>query len=394
MRILVIHTVYKLQGGEDIVVANEIALLRSLGHIVDLLQFNNSGHTLAKLAQLPFNFSSFSSTKKKILAFKPDVAHIHNLHFAGSASVIYALKKYQIPVVLTLHNYRLLCPSATLFYNGQLFTTSITEDFNWEAVRKGVYQHSKLITFWVSLSMWLHQKLGTWKYPAAYIALGDFTVDIFKDSKLREIAARTIVKPNFCYPPGIAMDAKINRSFVYVGRLSEEKGIGLLLAAFSANKLPLTIAGTGPMEPEVRRFAAQYPNIIYMGQVDKLTVDKLISSARALIFPSQWYETFGMVIIEAFSFGTPVLASGIGQLKYTISENINGLHFKTGDVKDLMEKVDLLDRMNDTDYAALRKNAYQSYITTYAPEQNARQLELIYDHIKRSALTYPANSAP
>jgi glycosyltransferase involved in cell wall biosynthesis len=396
MKILVIHSVYQSRGGEDSVVANEMELLRSEGHNVELLQFSNSGSTLAKLAQLPFNFSSYRKTKEIIVKFQPDVAHIHNLHFAGSASIINALDKYRIPAVMTLHNYRLLCPSATMFFHGQLFTGSKKRIFNWDAVFKGVYQNSKLVTLWVSLCMWLHQRLGVWTYPAKYIVLGKSTVEIFKDSKLDAIVRRMVIKPNFCYPGAAHLNASKNESFLYIGRLSEEKGIATLLTAFSVNKLPLIIAGTGPLEQEVIRFSQQFPNITYLGLVAKAKVNELVAGARALIIPSQWFETFGMVIIEAFAAGTPVIASALGQLRYTVEDCINGFLFKPGDPMDLNKKVGIIQEMRNQEYEILRQNAKKTYELNYHPKENIRLLIEIYKQaitngvrIKRFVLSFP-----
>ena len=184
MKVLIIHTCYKLRGGEDSVVENETAVLRSCGHEVKLLQFSNTGSSLLKLLQLPFNYASYKKTRAAIQAFSPAVVHIHNMHFAGSASLLYASKHEKIPAVMTLHNYRLLCPSATLYVKGMIFMDPAGLRFSWKAVWQGAYLNSKVLTFWVSCSMLFHQLLGTWKIPAAYIALGEYTRDLFKHSSL------------------------------------------------------------------------------------------------------------------------------------------------------------------------------------------------------------------
>src|SRR3990170_1599351 len=163
MKVLVIHTRYKMKGGEDSVVFNEMELLRSNGVNVELLQFTNATGTVLKFVQLPFNFDSYRKTRKKVKEFRPDIVHIHNLHFGGSASIISALKKEKVPFVSTLHNYRLLCPSATLFKNGKIFLNSVKSNFPWGAVFDGVYQNSRFLTLWLGISMFLHQAAGTWK---------------------------------------------------------------------------------------------------------------------------------------------------------------------------------------------------------------------------------------
>ncbi|MEB0261133.1 MULTISPECIES: glycosyltransferase [unclassified Mucilaginibacter] len=385
MRVLVIHTTYKLRGGEDTVVANEVELLRSVNVEVDVLQFSNAHHTLWKVIQLPFNYSSYVRTKERIRDFKPDIVHIHNLHFAGSPSVIYAIKKCKVPFVLTLHNYRLLCPSATLFVNGSIFTDSLTQAYPWNAVLKGVYLDSKLLTFWVSCSMIFHQLIGTWKYVDKFIALGQDTKKIFSRSTFKFIEAATIVKPNFCYTSSSPKRAT-GKYYLYVGRLSIEKGVNLLLTAFSESGLPLKIIGTGPMEQEVISASAKYPNIQFMGVLDKKFVNEQLADATALIFPSQWFETFGMVIIEAFAAGVPIIASDIGQLKFTIKQHYNGLRFEAGNVTDLKDKINLYERLKSTDKLLYRENAFVSYQEYYTPQKNVKQLMRIYKLVLKNAL--------
>ena len=379
MKVLIIHTLYKLKGGEDSVVFNEMALLQQAGVETSLLQFTNTGGNLAKLVQLPFNLSAYSKTKKKILAFKPDVVHIHNLHFAGSASVIYAIKAFNIPIVATLHNYRLLCPSATLFFNGKMFTASLNQKFPVKAATEGVYLNSKALTLWVSVSMWIHQAIGTWNKIDQYIALGQHTKEIFSNSKLQKLAGKISIKPNFCFKS--TNGSSHGDYFLYVGRLSEEKGVNILLEAFAENKLPLKIAGTGVMEQDVKAYAEKFPNIGYLGAVDKDAVSKLLESAAALIFPSQWYETFGMVIIEAFSAGVPVIASNLGQLKFTIKPGHNGLLFEPGSKDDLNNKILHYYNLPERDKDAFKHNALASYEENYSPDKNIAMLVGIYNGV-------------
>ncbi|MDB5138951.1 MAG: hypothetical protein JWR12_867 [Mucilaginibacter sp.] len=378
MRVLIIHTVYKLKGGEDSVVLNEMELLKSAGADVELLEFSNTGNTLLKVLQLPFNYGSFIKTKKKITSFKPDVVHIHNLHFAGSPSVIYAIKKFNIPIVLTIHNYRLLCPSATLFYNGQIYTRSLVQNFPIDAVLKGAYLNSKVLTLWVSFSLWLHQWLGTWTLVSGYIILGQHTKEIFSDSKLGSLTEKMFLKPNFCFE-SVKPDDQQGTYYLYVGRLSEEKGLNLLLEAFSENGLQLKIAGGGPLQNDVIARSKVCPNIHYIGSVDKTAVNSLLKDAIALIFPSQWYETFGMVIIEAFSAGVPVIATKLGQMKFTIKNEYNGLLFEPGNKDDLSRKVLFYDRLTAEQKSIYKRNARQSYDAQYSPGKNIVELNNVYE---------------
>jgi glycosyltransferase involved in cell wall biosynthesis len=381
LRVLIIHTTYRFKGGEDSVVFNEIKLLKSEGLQVELLQFSNEGGTLFKVLQLPFNYSAFKKTKQKIRSFNPDVIHIHNLHFAGSASVIYAIKKLKIPFVVTLHNYRLLCPSATLFANGRLFTDSIHQSFPLKAIFKGVYLNSRLLTFWVSLSMFVHQVKGTWNLPDKFIALGEHGKQLYLNSKLKLNPDQIVVKPNFCYSLTSSEESKEGNYYLYVGRLSDEKGLNVLLKAFAKNKLPLKIVGTGPLEHEVKGYSNKYFNINYLGSLNKENVYTLLKNASALIFPSLWYETFGMVVIEAFSTGTPVIASDLGDLKSLITNGYNGLHFNPGDESDLIEKISFFQNSSEQSKRDYRKNARNTYEEKFTPEKNAQELLSIYNSV-------------
>jgi len=380
MRILIIHTRYKIRGGEDSVVDNEMDLLKSAGNNVEILSFSNSGGTLMKLFQLPFNYSSYKKTKQAIARFKPDIVHIHNLHFAGSTSVIYAAKKCGIPMLITLHNYRMLCPSGTLFFDSELFMSSVNRMLPIEAIKKGVYQNSKIITLWLATSAAINQIRKTWNIPDRYIVLGNNAKDVFLASRYRHLAEKMRIKPNFCFPYPEKQKEPGNY-YLYVGRLSPEKGIQVVLNAFSKTGLPLKIIGSGPLEAEIKTYSGKYKNIEFLGIKDKDEVYSLISCAAAVIFSSIWFETFGMVIIEALACGTPVIASAIGEAKNLIQHKVNGLLFEAGNENDLLEKMLYYQALPVEDKLLYKANALKAYQDNYTPEINLKQLVDIYQEI-------------
>jgi len=380
MRILIIHTSYKIRGGEDSVVNNEIDLLRSAGNDVDILNFTNSGNTLLKLLQLPFNYSSYRETKKAINRFKPDVVHIHNLHFGGSTSVIYAIKKCGVPIVVTLHNYRMLCPSGTLFFDDKLFTSSLNKMLPIEAIKKGVYQNSKSITLWLSIVGAINQIARTWEIPDRYIVLGNGAKDIFLESKYSHLADKMKTKPNFCFPFP-EKQKETGGYYLYVGRLSPEKGIYTILNAFSKTDLSLKIIGSGPLQQEIKKYSRKFKNIEFLGIKDKDEVYSLISGATAIVFSSMWYETFGMVIIEAFACCTPVIASSIGEAKNLVNDSVNGLLFEAGNENDLLEKLLYYQALPIADKRLFQKNALKTYQENYTPEINLKQLIDLYQEL-------------
>lgn len=379
MRVLIIHTRYKLKGGEDSVVENEAALLKAQGATVQTLFFNNAGQTLFKLLQLPFNAGAYAKTSAVIQTFQPDVIHIHNLHFSGSASVIYAIRKARFPVVMTLHNYRLLCPSGSLFHEGQLFLDSLNGKFPWAAVKAGVYQQSRIITFWLALSNFLHHKIGTYRSVDQFILLGEHSKAIFANAALKPYAHKMVVKPNFSphsAEPATAKNKQLH--YLYVGRLTEEKGILVLLKAFAVNQLPLVIVGTGPLEETLIQYAAQYPNLTFLGEQPLSEIYNLLNDASALIFPSIWYETFGMVVIEAFSKSVPVITSNLGNMKHLVTDQFNGLTFEPGNNEALSKVLLNYQQLPVAAKEVYQKNALQTYKDHYAPEGNLKKLLHIY----------------
>lgn len=380
MKILVIHTSYKYKGGEDTVVSEEINLLQLAGMQVELLEFNNDKNALRKLLQLPFNIQSYNVAKQKLKDFKPDLVHIHNLHFGGSPSVIYAIKRSKIPFVITLHNFRLLCPSGILFHNGKLFLDSLQQNFPWKAVQLGVYKNSKLITFWLGLSMYIHNKLGTWKNCNKYIVLSEHARQLFLNSKLKLSNDQLVVKPNFSSVPTLQPQNR-TETFLYVGRLSEEKGIMLLLSAFSSCSYKIKIAGDGPLKDEVVRYAAQYPNIEFVGTLDKVEIFNLLQQSTALVFPSIWFEGMPLTIIEAFACSTPVISSKLGAMETMITNGYNGLHFETNNEIDLKKKLNDWMGFSLEERCQYQANALQTFNTKYTSDINLEILLQIYAEV-------------
>ncbi len=380
LNVLVIHCNYQLEGGEDNVVKEEMNLLSLGGHSVKLLSFNNSNHPILKLLVLPFNIKSFFKTRSLIRSYKPDVVHIHNLHFGASASVLYALKNAKIPFVITLHNFRLLCPSATLFHGGKLFLDSLAQRFPFIAIRKKVYKNSIWVSFWASLSVQVHYWLGTWNMPARYILLSEHAKSIFESSKLKFAKSKMVVKPNFVRP-GIIENLIRSEDFLYVGRLSEEKGLLLLLRVFSRNNKPLKIAGEGPLIKEVMQYCLEYTNISYLGKLSKDIILKQMSRCTALIFPSIWYEGMPLTIIEAFASGAPIIASRMGVMKEMVTHLYNGLLFESGSEEDLAKVVDQWTTLTSHQKDFYSRHAKITFQEKYTPEKNIIELLAIYNSV-------------
>ncbi|MEJ7556671.1 MAG: glycosyltransferase [Pedobacter sp.] len=382
MKVLFIHTYYQLPGGEDTVLHNEMELLKSLGHTVELLAFDNKNNSILKLLLMLFNPFSYFKTKAKLKEFVPDVVHIHNLHFAASASVIYAVRNAKIPMVMTIHNYRLLCPSASLFHDGHLFLDSLDKGFPWSAVKKGVYQNSKVITFWLALSTYIHTKIKTYDLVDKFIFLNAHSRQLFLVSAFGIKEEKCMIKPNYLMDGGFSTNPKDHTYFLFIGRLTEEKGILTLLKAFENSNLWLKIAGIGPLQHLVEDYAQNNSNIEYLGQQTREEIGNLLNEAEALIFPSIWYETFGMTIVEAFAKAVPVITSYLGNMKVIVSNQVNGLLFEPGNAVDLRNKVQDFTATPPKIKKRFRQNARASYENNYTSNLNSVRLMDIYSSCK------------
>ena len=379
MRILIIHTRYTQYGGEDVVVEQEIALL-SKQHTVETLFFkNNNG--LKGLFQFLFsiwNIKSAYVVKKKIKEFKPDVVHIHNWHFASGPLIIRIISKLQIPLILTLHNFRLLCPSATLMNRNTIFLKSLTQNFPWKAVSIGVYRNSVLQTFWLATVVWFHKKIKTWHKVNTYVCLANFSVKLFQESNLGIDANRFFVKPNFTTPTQKLNTFEREAYFLYIGRLCEEKGIKSLLEAFKTLPYTLKIAGDGELKTLVEQTTKTHSNIQYLGKISNEEVAIQLQKAMALVFSSIWYEPFGLIVIEAFSNGCPVISSNIGAPATLVINNYNGFHYKPADVEDLQLKIKELANLSKQDLKQMESKAYKTFTDLYSSEKQLVYFDAIY----------------
>lgn len=379
MKILLIHTHYQLHGGEDAVVEQEMELLKQ-DHTVEVLYFQNQAGFKGALQFLCsiWNTSVAKEVRRKIQEFKPDVVHIHNWHFALGPFVFREINRLGIPIVHTVHNYRLLCPSGILLYQGKLFTDSLQQSFPYKAVFKKVYRSSIVLTFWLAFVVWFHKKIGTWQKIDSYVCLTPFAVELFQQSNFGVSKEQFSVKPNFTIAPNEFHSIQREEHFLFIGRLTEEKGIETLLSAFKNLPFLLKIVGDGPLKELVLNSTKESKNIIYLGNLPSEKVSEELQKTQALIFPSVWYEPFGLVNIEAFANGTPVLASNIGAPQSLIIDGYNGFHFEPGNVKHLKETIAKFNMLSDSINSQMRANAFKSYTEKYSPDLQSTYFDKIY----------------
>jgi glycosyltransferase involved in cell wall biosynthesis len=383
-RILLVHNRYQQRGGEDAVVLSEQNLLRDNGFTVELMEADNDkivglGAKLRTSASVFHNFSVVSKLRALLHKFRPDLVHVHNWFPTLSPAVFRTCKLERVPVVHTLHNYRLLCAKATLFRQGAVCEDCLNTRFRFPGIRHGCYRGSYGGTAVATGATATHWVFGTWRNCVdRFIALSEFARRKMEQGGLAP--ERISVKPNFLdVDPGVRPGN--GNFFVFAGRLSEEKGVSMLLDAWrSAPHLPvLKIVGTGPEAAMVKASATSIHNVEFCGQADSPAVLNIIGNARALICPSKWYEAMPRVVIEALALGTPVIASRIGVYPEMIKDPDFGFLFEPGNPVDLIRCVSQLD---DSDRRSeMRREARIQFEKFYSAKRNIRILEQIYNSV-------------
>ncbi|MES2090651.1 MAG: glycosyltransferase, partial [Pseudomonadota bacterium] len=312
MRVLVVHNAYQQRGGEDSVVEAEVALLRDHGHDVELYLRHNDEVDHAPRLKVALQALWSSATVQQIQAlvaqFRPEVIHVHNTLPLVSPSVYWAAHAAGIPVVQTLHNFRLMCPQATFLRHGKVCEDCLGK-VPWRAVIHRCYRESAVQTGAVAVMLSMHRGMGTFENKVSrYIALNEFCKAKFVAGGLP--ADRIVVKPNFVsWVPTPQWDQRAGG--LYVGRLSIEKGIQVLLEAI--RQLPdhrVVVVGSGPFESEVRDVAGG----AYAGFLPLDQIMARLSRSAFLVLPSICYEGFPRTLVEAFANGVPVIASRLGSM--------------------------------------------------------------------------------
>lgn len=378
MRVLLIHNKYQQRGGEDAVFENETELLRQHGNEVETLIFNNNDiNQLSKVelaVKLFYNKDSYNKLNAIIEKFNPEIIHVHNFFPLASPSIFFASKKKKIPLVITLHNYRLICSNGILFRENKICEKCVNSAFPISGIIHKCYRNSRLQTAFLTTMTALHKLIKTWNNKIdGYICLTEFSKNKLVNSSLKLDESKIYIKPNFSFQK--KNEAKKRENFyLFVGRLSEEKGIKTLLELAKKSEIKLKIAGTGEMQEEVLAASKQVPNIEFLGQKNKEELKELYSKCKALIFPSTWYEGFPMTIVEALSNGTPVICSKIGGLPEIINHNYNGLLFEANNTDSLVSSIFDFEENKVNFY----ENAKKSYDDKYSSERNYKMLMSIY----------------
>ncbi len=383
MRILMIHNHYSNPGGEDESTRLEVALLRSVGHSVTLLEAHNEGLFGSPLSTLSAGVKSvwsvewFRRVGAELRTHAYDILHVQNFFPQISPSVYFAAASCRVPVVQAVRNYRLVCPSANLFRDGHVCTLCVSRKVKIGAVVHGCYRSSRVASSSVATMLATHQLAGTWSGRVSmYSAVSNFT-----RSKLIEggiPAERIFVKPNFVDHHPLPK-SRSRRHFLFVGRLTAEKGIRMLVDAYSRRPrtYPLKIVGEGDLR------GPDGDGVEWLGWQSRDQVTKLMEEAVCCVVPGTWPEPFGRVAIESFACGTPVVATESGGLADIVDHGFNGFHFPVGDADALADCLSLLERDGDL-VETLGRGALVTHRTRYSPEVNLEHLVQLYDAARRN----------
>jgi glycosyltransferase involved in cell wall biosynthesis len=391
VKILVVHNGYRIPGGDQVVVDQECKLLRAGGHEVVVYQRSNKEtetrtglKQIVLLKQMLWAADVRGEVEDLLRREKPDVAHVHNTFIVISPSIYSAFREAGVPVVQSLHDYRLFCPAAFFYRDGQTCEECVDHGV-WRGVRHACYRNSRSATAAVALTLGVHHTLGTWVNNIdQFIAMTQFAREKFIRAGLPP--EKMSVKPNFIYA-----DLPRTRNggadyAIYAGRLAPEKGVGILLQAWAAAqpRIPLLIVGEGPsisdLESEAERLGLT--QVTFTGRLPWQQTLEAMRAARFVLLPSVSYEGFPMTIVEAFACSKAVICTRLGSMPEIVQEGHTGLTFEPGDVPGFAEQISWAVEHTEK-ICEMGKAARLEYEGRYSPEHNYALLMEIYDRAMR-----------
>ena len=388
MRILKVHNYYTAPGGEDTVFQSETSILRSHGHeVIEYLEFNEKIKSMNQAAvalQTIWSVSSYAKFKHFLEDQKPDVVHFHNTFPLISPAAYYACHDLGIPVIQTLDNQRLMCPAATFYRDGKLCLDCLGKTPPWPGILHACYHDSHLHTAVVASMLTFHRLIRTWKTKIdAYLCSTRFYRDLFVQAGLPE--NKIVVMPHFVQGDSQSDPTKkIGDYALFIGRLDPEKGVKNLVEAWRDLDFPLKIRGSGRLHEWAREFVRKQGmhQVEFVGRLEEQELSDLIRNARFLVVPSEgYYETFGMVIVEAYARGVPVVASNIGVIPELVDDTQTGLLFEAGNTLDLAEKARRMWE-HEQDREEMGRNGLDLYHERFTPERCYETLIQVYQSLR------------
>jgi glycosyltransferase involved in cell wall biosynthesis len=388
MQILVVHNRYKIRSGEDSVFFKEVKLLEENGHQVLTWTVDNRELDASSLLQkiklainTTWSWSAYHTMQEKIREHSPEIVHVHNFMPLLSPSIFYACQSMRVPVIQTLHNYRLGCPLSYYSREGKICELC-RERSLLESIRLKCYHNSRLETASIAIMLQVHRWLLTWQRAVdGFIVLSDFQHHKMKELGIPE--KKMYLKPNFVERAEITTQPyEFGSYYLYVGRLTEEKGIHLLLESYqlSKSKYSLIIVGDGELKDVVISATRDNPMIQYIGTQTPLEVKQWMSNAIALLFPSLWYECLPMTILEAYCCSLPVVSTDVGVMPDMVKSHKTGLIVSPPLPTAMAEAISWVEA-NAQNWINLKKNLLKEFNQFYFADANYKQMMNIYQTV-------------
>jgi glycosyltransferase involved in cell wall biosynthesis len=388
MKIALVHNTYQWPGGEDVIVKQEQDLLRSAGHHV--VEYRRSNHEIvngtlirqiAMAQQAVWSNDTFKDFRALLQREKPDVVHVHNTFIMISPSIYWACAEENVPVVQTLHNFRLFCPPSNFLRDGKICEECIEHSLL-RSVAYGCYHGSRIATGAAALVLATHRLAGTWTHKIdRYIAVSRFARRKFEQAGLP--SEKLVVKPHFVYPDPSPRTCPGDYA-LFVGRFTSEKGLPTLLNAWKTIKtpVPLVIVGDGPLRESLEAQAAQssHSRVIFRGYLSRDETLATVKGAKILLCASECYEQGPATVLEAYACGVPVIAPALGPMDEVVEDGRTGLLFRAGNPADLAEKIAWALR-HDEQLKSMGRSARSKYEADYSGEKNYNKLMEIYEHV-------------
>lgn len=380
LKILQAHNYYQQAGGEDTVVAQEKALLESNGHEVityyktnDVINSIKGVQKIGLLKETTWSRKTYEEVNTILKQDKIDLCHVHNTLPLISPSIYYACKDNKVPVVQTLHNYRLICTNGLLMREGRICEDCLGRSA-YGAISKKCYRNSAIQTYAVARMLQKNKRMGTWSSQVdAYLCLTEMARQKFIEHGLPR--DKLIVKPNFIKVDVEPTETKSNY-LLFAGRLTSSKGVELIKSVAKKVDYRIKMVGDGELSPIFKNS----PNVELLGKRSHNETLNLIKNAKALLFPSLWYEGMPMTIIEAFALKTPVIASDLGAMSSMIKDGVNGLLFNPQKIDSIENKI-RYSLNNEVQMNKLANNAFNDYKNYYSSDANYDMLINIYSNL-------------
>jgi glycosyltransferase involved in cell wall biosynthesis len=398
VRVLQIHNRYTQPGGEDVAVDRDAAILRASGHeVIQHVVANpdDRGRAAVNLTLSPWNPFAKRALAKVIEEATPDVAHVHNTWFSLTAATISALSEAGIPIVMTLHNYRLMCINALLMRDDKPCTLCVGAS-PWSGVRYRCYRGSMAASAAAAAALAANRQSNIWSRVDRFVVMSEFVASMFERGGI--FRERMDVRPNFAEDPGPRPNPpSASDTVLFVGRLSPEKGIEFLLDTWKSadtGALKIRVVGDGPLRSELER---RHPEVEFTGFLDAGEVRGQMLAARALVFPSLWYEGANpLTVTEALASRLPVLSSDHGAMSEVL-DGLDGWLRIPGDVSDWKAGLVMLNDDREVDRAG--DAARILYEQRYTTKKALGALEGIYAGVAGQASVaeqspQPGDTAP